>query len=234
MYSAKVLEVVPTKPGCWEYTKVGIFQDDVQIGSYIRNYNRMGPFYPFQRDGKWYALYSKDYTATRVMSLPDCKDIGGEERDGNGFCPVHYYVPSLEDMEAQIRESWGDISTTDAEDLACLEEELQNDLKEVKPFIGTFGFVAGCVWGDDTSWKIEFVNMEDLTKLKVEAKFGYIQLPDDMELKDVIDLKCLNSWGYNVGVVSQTYHQIKPPENTQTKPVEKTKKGWLRCLLEGF
>jgi len=64
------------------------------IGKYQRNDSMFHhSFCAFRRDGKDYALYSPDYTATRVMTLPDCRDIGGEEPHSDGFCPVEYLVP---------------------------------------------------------------------------------------------------------------------------------------------
>jgi hypothetical protein len=43
-------------------------------------------------DGRWFALYAPDYTATKVMELP-CKHLGGEAPASHGFCPADYYVP---------------------------------------------------------------------------------------------------------------------------------------------
>lgn len=88
------VEKVPSRPGCWDVLNVKILKQNQQIGFYQRNYPSFyQTFYPFEQDGKEYALYSKDYTGTRVMTLPDCVDICGEERDGYGFCPAEYYVP---------------------------------------------------------------------------------------------------------------------------------------------
>lgn len=88
------VEKVPSKPGCWDVLNIKILKQNQQIGFYQRNYPSLfKTFYPFEQDGKEYALYSKDYTGTRVMSLPDCVDICGEERDAYGFCPTEYYVP---------------------------------------------------------------------------------------------------------------------------------------------
>jgi len=42
MYSAKLIEKVEIKPGCWNYNQIGIFQDDKQIGEYQRNYPSYG------------------------------------------------------------------------------------------------------------------------------------------------------------------------------------------------
>lgn len=88
------VEKVPSQPGCWDVLNIKILKSNQQIGEYQRNYpSFFKTFYPFEQDGKEYALYSKDYTGTRVMTLPDCVDICGEERDAYGFCPTEYYVP---------------------------------------------------------------------------------------------------------------------------------------------
>lgn len=95
-FTAKRLELIPTKPGCWKYSRIGIFQDDVQIGEYQRNYESFfNTFHPFKLGDEWFALYSRDYTSTRVMKLPSCEDLGGEEPASFGFCPTDYYVPEL-------------------------------------------------------------------------------------------------------------------------------------------
>jgi len=81
-------------PGVWKTARVDIFEGkDVaarQIGSYERNHAGWcaETFAPFMQDGCWFALYAPDYTATRIMELPSCKDLGGEEPTSHGFCPV--------------------------------------------------------------------------------------------------------------------------------------------------
>ena len=76
-----------------------------KIGEYLRNYSSFyNTFHPFVQNGKEYALYSKDYTATRVMELPSCQDIAGEDRNSFGFCPIDFYVPDeVEDSEDNKR-----------------------------------------------------------------------------------------------------------------------------------
>ena len=137
MFTAEVIDKLKRKPsngGC----TIGIFNIETgeQVGSYERNYPFMNTFHAFKSNGKWYALYSKHYTATRVMSLPDCKDLGGEEPSSVGFCPVEYYVPNSE---------------------AIGEEEGQEG-----NISGSFGFIAGCVWGDDTSLKLQYLDLSNI------------------------------------------------------------------------
>jgi hypothetical protein len=172
--------------GYWNHIEVGVFEKkpdgtEVQIGSYTRNYHCLyKTFVPFQKDGKWYALYSKDYTSTRVMSLPDCKDLGGESPHGFGFCPVDYDVPQAWELEGEydgrVMTHYKKVGEDFIDDPDCMKE------------LGSFGFIAGCVWGDDSSWKIQWLDLSRIEEgiIKREEKFGYIELPKDMDLKDAI------------------------------------------------
>lgn len=228
MYTAKVIEKIDNGKGYWNYLKIGIFKDGEQIGEYDRNYSAFfNTFFPFEQNNNWYALYSKDYTATRIMSLPDCKDIGGEERYTGGFCPTDYYVPEIciqwppespDDPEPtlpQHSEKWQKriptktggyrvIYPSDTADpdysYEChmaykAEQEIQGILlkqwNERHPFTtmtAPFGFVAGCVWGDDSSWKIQYLDLSQVHKgiIKRDDRFGYIELPDGLTLEQAI------------------------------------------------
>jgi hypothetical protein len=230
MYTAKVIEDVPTKPGCWNYQKIGIFDKDIQVGEYIRNYSHFyHTFYSFEQNCKWYALYSKDYTSTRLMSLPDCLDIGGEERNTWGFCPVDYYVPKYKiwtvkglTQEELIKEripeqNWSWVSKEQKYKL--YEEELEDDdsVEEIKndPFIyEPYGFVSGCIWGDDTSWKIQFLDLSEVSKgvLKRDERFGYVEQPSKLRLKESVEL----SEGHLILNIRKHYHLDDKGTITQT------------------
>jgi hypothetical protein len=168
MYHAKVLESVPTQPGCWAHLRVGVFQGEAQVGEYKRNYSAMyDTFFPFKQGDEWFALYSSDYTATRVMRLPSCEDVAGEDPHGHGFCPVDFYVPQV-------------------------DEDGDADADELGDLAGTFGFVAGCVWGDDSSWKIQYLDLSRISEgiLGRDDRFGYIEMPRHAKsLKDCISFR---------------------------------------------
>ncbi len=147
-------EPIDHGPGAMKSLHVSIFQNredgPVKIGEYRRNYSKLyQTFHPFQQDGKWYALYSKDYTCTSVMELPSCRDIAGEEPNSLGFCPVDFYVPYQDPHVQKAKQE------------------------------GQFGFVAGCVWGDDTCWKIQFLDLSRIQSgvLVREERFGYLAMP---------------------------------------------------------
>lgn len=221
-YLAKVIEAIATRPGYGNHQKIGVFDGDKQIGEYIRNYSSfMRTFYPFQQGEQWFALYSPDYTSSRLMSLPDCKDIGGESRDTYGFCPVEFYVPetTARDVDASDPEPvvanhqakiWATIvgrryywpDDKDGPEYNAEREQAYLKAKEEShaahkawderhPYITRYapwGFVSGCVWGDDTSWKIQFLDLSQASQgiLKRDDRFGYIQLPSGITLKDAI------------------------------------------------
>jgi hypothetical protein len=245
-YYAKVTEPISNGGSYWNSLRVGIFQrpeadtkvkgyttpiiseTDVQVGEYVRNYSSlMRTFHPFQLRGKWYALYSKDYTATRIMSLPDCKDLGGEEREQWGFCPTDYWVPGLHYIQSVCdpgcpREKTETHKPDFTKACTCtivhdpdtcpqvnktLKEKLTNTSRPCtckerwaefyeKHHIWHFpdrvhGFMAGCVWGDDSSWKIQYLDLSraDEGIIKREERFGYIEMPAHLTLDKAVNLE---------------------------------------------
>ena len=117
----------PKEPGTWTTVKVEIWQHSTekQVGEYERNYSFLDTFWVFDFKGETYVLYSKQYTATRVLKFVDGEfvDWCGEENSTFGFCPVDFFVP--------VVTNWN-------------SEDLENVTLD-------FGFVAGCVWvaGED-------------------------------------------------------------------------------------
>lgn len=193
-YTAKILKTCEYSPGGWEGLRVGIYlvspEGEKQIGEYTRNYHTFyRTFYPFKKGDKDYALYSPNYAVTRVMELPSCKDIGGEEPHSAGFCPVDFFVPSYVMKEYKLQD--GRIVVFPCNEPA---EEMMRDStysRVISPRLYyPFGFVAGCIWGDDSSWKIEYLDLSAVEKgeIRRDARFGYIEMPDGISLKQAIDL----------------------------------------------
>ena len=184
-YSARAIGKIDYQPGAWHGLRVGVFRNDddseQQVGEYNRNHpNLYRTFFHFKKDGKDYALYSRDYPATRVMELPSCKDIGGEEPDGDGFCPVDFYVPC------------GPLTYY------------------------PFGFVAGCIWADDSSWKIQYLDLSDVERgvIKRDARFGYIEMPHHMNLKDCIRMDNYGKdpeaeWSHRITIAIQQHFDLR-------------------------
>jgi len=192
MYLAREVAKIDNGPGVSNSLRVGVFRKEgdreEQIGEYRRDYHTLfRTFYPFSRNGRDFALYSPHYTCTRVMELPSCKDIGGEEKDAWGFCPVDYFVPSY--MEYEFRTKDGRWIRVREHDSDCFTIDNQPDHRLVTPVTYyDFGFVAGCVWGDDSSWKIQYLDLSraDSGSIRRDARFGYIRLPTHLHLDRAI------------------------------------------------
>lgn len=182
---------IENKPGQWNSSKISIFRDDILIGEYLRNYANYAPntFYPFLIENEWYALYSADYTTTRVMKLHDdrIEDWCGEESSAYGFCPVELYVPRYNRYSADT-----DYYVSDTEYATCAEfiaEQEDKNFVEMK--YHDFGFLCGCVWGDDTSWKLRYIDLSKVPdkQLEIFDRFGYWEIPSNMKLKECINMR---------------------------------------------
>jgi hypothetical protein len=182
-YYTKITEI-DNGEGYWGYNKVEVFDlSDRKLGEYIRNYSSFAEetFYPFSQGDQDYALVSDKYTRTKVLALPSFETIAEEPEESHGFCPVDYYVPSMLDLYKDLN-------------IDPIKEEHEYDRKyytQEAYLDGQFGFVAGCVWGDDHSWKIQYLDLSNLKegKFKRDDRFGYIELPSSMELREAIDLQ---------------------------------------------
>lgn len=229
--------------GFGKYT-MEVFDGDTRIGSYETNFGGQ-PFYAFEQDGRWFALYSKHYTATRVMSLPDCSDLGGEEPHTYGFCPVEYYVPELtgrihtsDDPEPLVSNNdlkwvhkvthengsqslyWPDMASHPAFDvdkkaayLLAKEESHAASKAWVArhPYItqhAKWGFIHGCYWGG--IYTTRFVDLARAAEgiLTVDDRFGELELPSGVALKDAIDTDNID--GINLPP-EKTYLRIAVP-----------------------
>lgn len=96
-----------------------------------------------------------DFTTALKIISVASKEI--IEVSTSGFCPTEVFVPSQEDITHRITGG------------------------QYLPFM----LVAGCLWGDDSSWKIQYLSLEDLSRpLKLEEKFGYLELASGCHLKE--------------------------------------------------
>jgi hypothetical protein len=86
-----------------------------------------------------------------------------EESDqgGRGFCPVGFFVPDWWDVN--------DGSIIPGSEYWDADREWPN---------GDFGFVWGCEWGDDSSWKVQYLDLSRVQQgvVRREERFGYVEL----------------------------------------------------------
>lgn len=219
-YTAKVIDQIKNRPGSWNSLRVGVFENDVQIGEYVRNYsNLINTFYPFKFKDRWFALYSPNYDSSAIMSLWDCKHWCNI-KDSRGFCPTSFYVPELcvvranppNDPEPKFDHEKYTYQEKINGLMYCfrpgekgykgpyLKEEYESIrskwLKDSEQWVSRnmyetyadYGFVGGCIWGDDSTDKVRFIDLKDLDNKNaiMDERFGYIEIGMNANLKDSI------------------------------------------------
>lgn len=183
LYTTRITKV-DTGKNTWSVLNVEILlnedgKDPVVIGSYKRNYSLMyRTFLPFEKNGKHYALYSKDYQTTSVMSLPDCKHLAST--NDFAFCPVDYFVPDFEEFHQGL--DYMQKSVDDGSDKYGNCAAYLKHSEGQKKWIGTRALVSGCVWGDDSGgWKVCMLDLSEIEigVIKHDGALGYFQLPSN-------------------------------------------------------
>jgi hypothetical protein len=162
-YSARATRTSPE--GSWPKVAVEVLDGERLVGRYDRNYGLLRTFEPFRQRGRDYALISPNYTATSVMDLGTGEIVAGEQPSSGGFCPVGFYVPDWWDVH-QRAEKYGTLPGS------------RGWTKDHEWPSGEFGFVWGCVWGDDSSWKVQYLDLSGVENglLTREERFGYVVL----------------------------------------------------------
>jgi hypothetical protein len=156
------------QPGTWDSTIVEVFRradtpnDPKKICEYERNYSLLQTFEPFRQGSREFALISRDYTRTAILDLGSgCVVAEEPDTGGGGFCPVGFYVPDWWDMN--------DSSIIPGSEYWNADREWPT---------GDFGFVWGCHWGDDSSWKVQYLDLSGVRQgvVRREERFGYVEL----------------------------------------------------------
>jgi hypothetical protein len=185
---------IETGPGALNTLRIDVKnENNINVATYSRNYPAMyRTFEPFHQSGKMFALISSDYTCTSVLDLQTGEVIASEEPSSMGFCPVGFYVPDWWDIN--------DDSILPGSNRWSPDNELPK---------GDFGFVWGCVWGDDSSWKIQYLDLSLIQsgQIKREERFGYLKLASHSKLdaKEFINCYFVDGKCKITFAVEQTY-----------------------------
>ena len=155
---------------------VDVLDGDQVIAGYDRNYSMLRTFEPFRQGDATFALISTHYTATAVMDLRTGEVIAAEEPATDGFCPVGFYVPD-----------WCDVH-----DGSRLPGSMRWSLADDEWPVGDFGFVWGCVWGDDSSWKVQYLDLSRIRDgvIRRDERFGYLRLAAHATLEPREFIRC--------------------------------------------
>src|SRR5690606_12111241 len=96
-----------------------------------------------------------------------------------GLCPGEFHVTDNFDLWLDPRdtEEWSGWSDEDFAEMPVNER-----------VTGEFGFVSGCVWGDDWAYKVQFIDLSRLSEGLVtsDERFGYFPLPNNLKLADAV------------------------------------------------
>jgi hypothetical protein len=155
------------RPGTWHSTIVEVYRRPEAGGTpekvceYERNHSLYQTFEPFRQGDREFALISPNYTGTAVLDLATGNVIAQEPDSSEGFCPVGFYVPDWWDLHDESTFPGSEHWDADSEWPA-----------------GDFGFVWGCVWGDDSSWKVQYLDLSKIQSglIQREERFGYVEL----------------------------------------------------------
>jgi hypothetical protein len=177
-YATRVTKLA-TPPGSWTKVHVEVLDGEQVIAEYDRNYSMLQTFEPFRQGAKLFALVSTHYASTSVLDLQSGQIIAAEDPAGNGFCPVGFYVPD-----------WWDLH-----DGTKLPGSMHWRPDDDEWPAGDFGFVWGCVWGDDSSWKIQYLDLSRVQDgiIARDERFGYLKLATDPKLEPRDFIRC-SSW----------------------------------------
>lgn len=176
-YTTRVTEA--RTPGAWPKCNVEVLEGESVIAEYDRNYGMLQTFEPFRQGDRMFALISPHYTATSVMDLHTGEIVASEEPSGGGFCPAGFYVPD-----------WWDVHHGRTLPGTLYWDPVDHEW----PADGDFGFVWGCVWGDDSSWKVQYLDLSSVRDgvIRREERFGYLRLAD-LEIAPQRFIRC-SSW----------------------------------------
>jgi hypothetical protein len=192
-FSVKGLKCPEDKPGHWSTMLVQVYREGILLGGYRRMYSSFGKetFMPFKWGEHWYALYSANYTCTRVLRLNaiSLEDWCGEDPSAGGFCPAEFYAPQVYRMLNGEDETWQFYEQSlYASYPEFVAEAQQCDCSVDYP---GFAFLSGCHWGDDSSWKLRYVDYSKIEDkiMAIDERFGYHPLPNQ-PLASCVDLSC--------------------------------------------
>lgn len=191
-YATRVSRV-ETEEGTWNTLRVDVLQrSGTVVTSYTRNHPELyRTFEPFRQGERMLALVSPDYTASSVIDLTTGDVIAREEPHPGGVCPAGFYVPD-----------WWDLN-----DGSILPGSMYwNEDREAPA--GGFGFVWGCTWGDDSSWKVQYLDLSEVQDgiLRRDDRFGYVELATNPKLEPHEFIHCSvrdGKWTVRFSVLSE-------------------------------
>ena len=93
------------------------------------------------------------------------------------FCPIGFYVPD-----------WWDVCMTGSVIPGSGVFQNSNCEWPTGEFGFVWGFVWGCVWGDDSSWKVQHLDLSGIQSgvIRRDERFGYVELAGKRPLESLL------------------------------------------------
>lgn len=119
-------------------------------------------------DDTFFGAFRTVPEAEAEIAKLQAKEMGGRnwaaQCHDRGFCPVGFYVPD-----------WWDVH----DDGIIPGSQYWSRDREWPT--GEFGFVWGCRWGDDSSWKVQHLDLRRVQEgvITRDERFGYVELATD-------------------------------------------------------
>lgn len=183
IYTAETENV--SEPNSWTRLRVTIWYNapdgsKIEAYTYDRNYSMLNSFMPFRqyKDGVWrdYAIISPNYTTFEVIELHPSRAgrviaTRPNPKPAAGFCGVDYYIPDI--MEVVDPEDFNLTEDSDPFDHQWLADGISTAS-------GQYGWYSGCVWGDDSSWKLRHIDLSQISEgiVTEDERYGYWELPE--------------------------------------------------------
>lgn len=148
-----------------------------------------------------YPAATEKYVEMTKKYHPESTIAVGDPISGNGFCPAAFYVPDFfdefkpsdyltpEGMENDIKSMAEALSYSGDDERRRLGGEEWRE-EYLWSSSGQWGVYAGCVWGDDSSYKLRYVDLSKVSEgiVTTDERFGYVELPEG-KLKDAINVE---------------------------------------------
>lgn len=171
-------------------------QENEVVAEYVRNYScLMKTFHPFRHlcgDNEWrdYALIASQYWQTSVLDLSTGTIIANEsghpfdDEDRAKMKDAGVNPEVVEKTKDKFDPTWGfcpmDFRVFDYNEF--YDKDFVPDSMDESLLSGKWGLVSGCVWGDDSSMKLRYVDLSRVEEgiVHVDDRFGYVEMGSDL------------------------------------------------------
>lgn len=204
---------VSGKPGFWAVVNVEIRRGNVLVFEFTRQYPSFGleTTRIFSLEGQDVLVYSENYETLNFFNLTKREAITLNEESKKqicGFCPTDILVPKF---------------IVD-DDVYICDGGTNGEFHD-------FAFVSGCVWGDDSSWKLNILDMKNLLRgavkyvnnlREVKPEWLYLEIPPGISLTQCVHLDYWHDLPLDRAKLTLIVAEAKRPNEEPSQPPRPT------------